>query len=107
LGDRPIAAQFWIVKDQVANIFKVGYDPEFRNLSVGSILTMVIMEKVIDEEKVREVDYLTGDDDYKKHWMSDRRERWGLVAFNPRRPKGLAAGITNIAGRSIKKMLSR
>lgn len=107
LDERPLAAQFWIVKDQIANIFKVGYDPEFRALSVGSILTMIVMEQVLEEDKVHEVDYLTGDDDYKQHWMSDRRERWGIVAFNPRRPRGLAAGVRNIAGHAIKNLLRR
>ena len=44
------------------------------------------MQHVIDTDHVEEVDYLTGDDAYKQDWMSHRRERIGLVAFNPRTP---------------------
>ena len=40
------------------------------------------MEHVIDTDKVHDVDYLTGDDAYKKDWMPDRRERWGIAVFN-------------------------
>jgi len=107
LGDQPVAAQFWIVRNGVASIFKVGYDPEFKALSAGSVLTMKMIEHVLELGDVREIDYLTGDDDYKKHWMSCRRERWGLAAYNPKRPRGLLAGVVNIGGRAGKKIWGR
>ena len=36
---------------------------------------MKLMRHVIDVDQVREVDFGSGDDAYKKDWMSDRRER--------------------------------
>ena len=86
IDDQPAAAQIWIVNDGIANIYKLAYDERFAKLSLGSILSAHLMEHVIDVDKVHEVDYLTGDDAYKKDWMSDRRERWGIVAFNLRTP---------------------
>jgi hypothetical protein len=57
------------------------------------------MQHVIDADRVRIVDYLSGDDEYKKTWMSHRREFWGLVAFNPRSVPGLAQIVRHVGGR--------
>ena len=82
IGDDAIAAQLWIVTDNTAYIFKLAYDEAYRKLSAGTILTRTLMQHVIDIDKVGVVDYLCGDDTYKKEWMSSRRERWGVMAFN-------------------------
>jgi CelD/BcsL family acetyltransferase involved in cellulose biosynthesis len=76
----PAAAQLWFTHAGTASIFKLAYDPAFADLSVGSVLTMKLMEHALDVDKVEIVDYLCGDDEYKKDWMSDRRERCGLRA---------------------------
>jgi hypothetical protein len=99
----PAAAQFWIVQNGVALIYKLAYDERFRDLSVGTILTEAMMAHVIDVDHVREVDYLTGDDSYKRDWMSGRRERWGILAMNPRTPLGVAAIARHVGGRAIKR----
>lgn len=88
LGDKAIAAQLWIVADNTASIFKLAYDEDYKQHSAGTILTTKLMEHVIDIDKVGVVDYLCGDDAYKKDWMSHRRERWGILAFNPATLKG-------------------
>jgi hypothetical protein len=88
-----VAAQLWIVHGQIASIYKLAYDDRYAALSIGSILTAHMMQHVIETDRVSEVDYLTGDDAYKQDWMSDRRERWGIVAFNLATLSGsLAAG---------------
>jgi hypothetical protein len=97
----PAAAQFWIVQNGVALIYKLAYDERFRDLSVGTILTASMMEHVIDVDRVHYVDYLTGDDDYKKDWMSGRRERWGILAMNPRTLRGAAAIVRHVGGRAM------
>lgn len=91
LDGQPIAAQLWLVKDGKANIFKLAYVSGFERFSAGSVLSAALMQHVIDVDQVHEVDYLTGDDAYKRDWMSHRRQRWGLVAFDWRTPKGLWA----------------
>ena len=84
LQGQPVAAQLWIVKNAKASIFKLAYVEGFERFSPGTVLTAHLMRHVIDVDKVGEVDYLTGDDAYKKDWMSHRRERWGLVSFRQR-----------------------
>ena len=78
---KPAAGQIWFVYNNEASIFKLAYDPEYRTYSVGSILTKELMKYVIDVDEVKIVDYLCGDDNYKKDWMSDRRERWGMRVY--------------------------
>lgn len=79
----PIAAQFWFLVGRKASIFKLVYDERWKQYSPGSVLTDFLMRHVIDQDKVDEIDFLTGNDGYKKDWMSERRERWGLVFAKP------------------------
>jgi CelD/BcsL family acetyltransferase involved in cellulose biosynthesis len=99
----PAAAQLWIVHHGNALIYKLAYDERFADLSVGTILSATLFEHALDVDKVTEVDYLSGDDAYKKDWMSQRRERWGILALNPRTPRGLLAIARHVGGRAVKR----
>ncbi|HYA98452.1 MAG TPA: GNAT family N-acetyltransferase [Methylomirabilota bacterium] len=101
----PAAAQLWIVSHGKAAIYKIAYDKRFADLSVGSFLTTRMMQHVLDVDHVREVDYLTGDDKYKQDWMTHRRERWGILAMNPRTPRGALAIARHVGGRAAKRAL--
>lgn len=104
---QPIAAQLWIVGQGKASIYKVAYHEAYAHLSPGTVLTSYLMRHVIEEDKVREVDFLIGDDEYKKIWMSDRRERWGIVAFNPRTLVGFGLLLKELAGRAAKQICKK
>ena len=93
VGGEPAAAQLWFVVDGRALIYKVAYDERFAKLSVGSILTTALLEHVIAIDRVREVDFLSGDDPYKAKWMFARRDWHTLWAFNPRRWRGLVGAL--------------
>jgi hypothetical protein len=103
IDDQPAAAQIWIVRNGVASIYKLAYVERFAKLSVGSILTSRLMHHVIDVDQVREVDYLTGDDAYKRDWMSHRRERWGIIAFNLHTVRGAMLALCHFGGRAVKR----
>jgi hypothetical protein len=103
----PIAAQFWLVHGRIASIYKIAYMENFSKFSVGTVLTAHMMRHVIDVDKVRIVDYLSGDDNYKKDWMSHRRERWGIIAFNLRSLSGMALAARHLGGRRIARMFRR
>lgn len=98
LGQQPLAAQVWLVYGAKANIYKLAYVKGSEKLSAGSVLTAALMQHVMDVDRVAEVDYLSGDDAYKRDWMAERRERVGLVAFDPRSPRGLIAAGRHFAG---------
>lgn len=107
LNDEPAAAQLWLVNDGVASIFKLSYDERFVKDSVGTILTAKLMEHVMNIDKVHTVDFLSGDDDYKKHWMSHRRERWGIYAMNRRTIPGCLSIVRHVGGRAAKQLWER
>ncbi len=102
LRGEPIAAQLWIVAGARANIYKVAYHEDYKGYAPGTLLAAMLIEHVIDQDGVAEVDYMIGDDPYKKTWMSDRRERWGIVAYNPRSAAGLVGLALELSGRAIK-----
>ncbi len=102
LQGRPVAAQLWMVGQGKASIYKVAYHKAFSAYSPGTVLTSFLMRQVIEGDRVEEVDFLIGDDKYKRIWMSDRRERRGIVAYNPRTVFGCALVIKEVAGRLIK-----
>jgi len=103
LQDRPIAAQIWIVWQGRAQIYKVAYDEAFSAYSPGTLLTALLMEQVLDVDKVADVDYLIGDDPYKQTWMSHRRERQGLIAYNLLTIAGMAGWIKAMAARVFRR----
>lgn len=105
LDGQPIAAQLWIVSHGRAKIYKVAYREEYKNYSIGTLVSAKLMEHVLDVDKVVEVDFLSGDDPYKQTWMSHRRERWGLIAYNPRTVAGAFSLVREILWRAIKPRL--
>ena len=102
LGDEPIAAQVWIVKAGKATIYKLGHNQQFDEFSAGSILTSRLLQHVLDVDKVQEIDFGSGDDPYKKNWLPRRRERWGMLAMNPRTLPGCLGVVRHIGGHALK-----
>jgi hypothetical protein len=107
VGDVPVAAQFWFTMNGRASIFKLAYDEEYAGLSAGTLLSAHLFRHALDQDRVAEIDYLTGDDHYKRGWMNSRRERVGLLACNPRTLDGfvLAAGeLAREACRPLRRL---
>lgn len=101
LNGQAIAAQVWIVNAGRANIFKLAYDNDYSGYAPGTLLTAHMMQHVIDVDRVREVDYLIGDDSYKRDWMNKRRERWGIAAHAPFKAKGKLGIVIESIGRLL------
>ena len=102
LGDEPVAAQCWTVCHGRAEIFKLAYAGRFKAVSAGTLLTALLMRRVLDEDQVQVVDYLAGDEPYKRDWMSERHERWAIVAYEPANWRGWAGLGREAAGRILK-----
>jgi hypothetical protein len=97
----PVATQLWLVFRGKAYVYKLAYDERFAGCSPGSVLSEFMFKQVIDMDGVVEIDYLVGDDSYKRDWMSARRERWGLLAFN----RGTLCGRFLAANESVRRAL--
>jgi len=106
IGEAPIAAQIWFVYKGTASIFKLAYDENHQALSIGTLLTATLFEHVLDVDQVEEIDYLSGDDGYKKEWMEQRRERFGMLIFNRTTLRGWLMALRHIAGHAVKKIIT-
>jgi len=89
IDDVAAAAQFWIVWAGKATIFKLVYADDMSAFSPGTVLTMEMFRRVLEEDRPAEIDFGRGDDRYKEMWLSSRREHWGIEAVSPRSLKGL------------------
>ncbi len=96
---RPLAVQLWLVENGEATIHKLAYREDAKELSPGTILGEAMFRRAIDEDRVKSIDYGTGDDAYKRDWMEERRPLWRLQAFNPGTLRGLAGSARALAGR--------
>ena len=97
--DIPVASQIWLVSGAVAYIYKLAHLDEYAQLSPGTVLSAFMLERTINQDRITKVDFLTGDDAYKKDWMSQRGERGGVAAYNPKTVRGRALHL----GRTLKR----
>ncbi|MEJ6008002.1 GNAT family N-acetyltransferase, partial [Paucibacter sp. AS339] len=99
-----LAAQLWFVKGGVASIYKLAYVENAAPLSLGTVLSAFMFEHVLDYDRVDEIDFLNGDEPYKREWMSARRVRIGIHALDLRRPPAWGAAIKQLVGDWLRKL---
>lgn len=85
-GSEPVAAQFWTVEAGTAWIHKLAHTEASKPLSPGTALSAALFEHVINVDRVRLVDFGTGDDPYKRDWMEAVRPRYRLKMYRPHWP---------------------
>lgn len=107
VGDVAVAAQVWVRRHSQATIFKLAYDQDWGKQSVGTVLTMAAMKSALADPTVAEIDLGWGDDAYKQQWLPNRRQRYGIAAYNPRSLLGLAKAGRSILPRKLKALMGR
>jgi hypothetical protein len=104
---RPVAVQLWLVENGEATIHKLAYVEGAKAMSPGTLLGMEMFRRALDEDRVRAIDYGTGDDAYKKDWMAERRVLWRIEAYNPKTLRGLAGAARAAASALVRRARSR
>lgn len=89
-GDLAIAAQFWTVEQGTAYIHKLAHLESHKHLSVGTTLSAILFQHVIDCDRVALIDFGTGDQPYKADWMEVVRPRYRIDCLNPDNPRAWA-----------------
>jgi len=105
VNGEPAAAEFCIAAAGIAMMIKTAYVERFARLSVGALAIWKVLEYVLDNDRIVEIDFGNGDDSYKREWVNQTRERWGVVGFNGRTFPGLLSAAWNIGGRVAKSKL--
>lgn len=105
IDSKPVAVQFWLVANDTAYIYKLAYIKDFRHFSPGTILTNHLLKHVIEVDRVKRVDYLTGSDAYKSDWMSKSRNLYGIQIVNRRNFIGQILYLKNMFAESRKILL--
>jgi hypothetical protein len=111
-GSRAIAAQYWVLDRteaglRRATVLKLAHDEAARAASPGTVLTAMMIRRLIEEDAVRVLDFGRGDDPYKQLWAGARRQRIGLVVADPLSPRGLAALARQWAGPALRRLAGR
>jgi CelD/BcsL family acetyltransferase involved in cellulose biosynthesis len=105
-GGAPIAAQLWLVEDRVATIHKLAYAASARELSPGTLLSVEMFRHALDVDRVRRIDFGTGDDGYKADWMDRSEPLMRMQAFNPATLAGLAGAARAWASTLVRRVRS-
>lgn len=103
LDGEAIAAQFWVVGGGVANMMRNSYREQWARLSPGVVLTDLIIEYLLDVDRVGCLDFGYGGDEYKEKWLSQSRHYCGFMAFEPATRRGLLFGFKHIWGQAVKR----
>lgn len=104
VNDSPVAVHFWVVKHGTAYIYKLAHDQGYDRYSPGTVLMAEMIRHVLHHDAVRRLDFLSGDDQYKQDWMTERREKIMIHAYNPR---SIRAQILRFVNEHCKPIVKR
>jgi hypothetical protein len=102
----PVAAQYWLVDGGRAFLLKLAHLESERAASPGTALTALMIRDVLDRDGATELDFGRGDDAYKRLWVTERRQRIGVMLTDPRHPLGLVELARQAAG-ALRRRLRR
>ncbi len=107
LDGAPIAVQIWILWHGVATVYKLAHNQSLDRHSPGTVLTALMIERLLDGDLAREINFGPGADPYKRAWASQMRGMQGILAFNRATLRGRLGIARHIWGRVLKRTLTR
>jgi hypothetical protein len=101
-GGLPVAAQYWLVSGARAWLLKLCHAEASRGASPGTVLTALMIRRLIEHDAARELDFGRGDDAYKQLWVEMRRQRIGVELAHVAHPSGLLAILRHRVARRYR-----
>ncbi len=75
IGEQPVAYNYGFIYRNCCEGWRTGYDSNFLDFSVGKLLMMLWLKDGF-ERGLAGIDFLRGDESYKRHWGGDARPYW-------------------------------
>lgn len=100
---RPISVEYQFALGGTIYAYQSGIDPEALRLEPGR-MTQVATKRWAIEHHFQRLDYLRGDEPYKKNWRAESRPTWNLRVASPRTTSRLAHGVW-VAKRNVKSWI--
>jgi hypothetical protein len=105
IGDKPIAAQLWVLVGGTATVLKLAHDRAFDRQSPGTVLTHFAIGRLMEAETVRTLDFGRGDDPYKSAWTTNRTPHIGVLSVSYTRRPGLI--LRHRLGAAVRALKAR
>lgn len=83
-GARPVAYMACPVQDGVVSYDHVGYDPEYRHLSPGTVLLALALDDMMSAGRFRVFDFTAGDGEHKRLFSTSRKRCGDVYYFHKR-----------------------
>jgi hypothetical protein len=84
LAEMPVSFVVGYTVRSVFKYFAIGYLPEYARLSVGTVTLLMLIKRLIeDEPTIRTLDFLAGEQDYKRHFGTTRTLDGDYYVFPP------------------------
>lgn len=99
----PVAAQVWIVSGDRATIYKLHYLSSMSRQAAGAVLSLKMFRHMLEEERVREIDFGVGDEAHKRDWLADSRPLTGMLAFAQNSPVGQAMRLRYLSRQQLRR----
>jgi CelD/BcsL family acetyltransferase involved in cellulose biosynthesis len=103
----PVAAQYCLQYNQKLYYWLGGFNPDYSMYSVGNLLTLKMLEYCV-QNKIKEYDFLKGDEAYKRDWSSQYRRNLNIKFVNDKfSSKCIKFGINVSKRTGLQKALGR
>jgi CelD/BcsL family acetyltransferase involved in cellulose biosynthesis len=111
IDNKPLAAKYCLNYKQKLYGNLSGWDPEYYRYSIGNLLMMKILEKCV-QEKIKEYDFMQGDEMYKFKWTKKYRRNSNIVFINSKVTSQIINKVREISERmkilnSLGRVLGR
>lgn len=81
MGDRPVSYLFLPGRDRELAYSHLGYDPEFRNLSVGTVLLWTALQQLFEEGRFERLDFTEGEGPQKQRYATHSERCCSVIFF--------------------------